>query len=130
MKRKISITLKVMAVAIIALSASYTEATTAEKISKSSTGGIAVNIGMGSLSGCGPGASVEYQFLLRSNFRLTPLVSAGINFSQGSETPMYGFGYCFGLISEFGKSHRILAGISFGTHEIDYETDSLGHEKR
>lgn len=120
----------VITTVIIVSSASYAETPATEKISKSSTEGIAAHIGIGSLYGGGAGASVEYQFLLRPNFRLTPFVSAGITFSSGSDTPMYGFGYCFGLNTEFFESHRLLTGLSFGTHEIDYETDSPGHENR
>ena len=93
--------------------------------SDKSIGGFAVHVGIGSLYG-GGGASIEYQVLVSPLWRLSPFVSAGSTMSIYNDN-IYRFGYCVGVNAEFGRSHRLFIGPSFGSQYLDYDKDSSDH---
>lgn len=102
--------------------ADNTDSTASTKVTDKSTPGIAIQVGMGGLYGGDGGVSIEYQFVLNPEVRLTPLVSLG-SVSSGPDSTKWDLGYCFGVDAEFGKMHRFFIGPIFGTLFIDEGKD-------
>jgi hypothetical protein len=90
-----------------------------------SGGGLAVHVGFGSMYG-GDGIAVEYQFVIRPLFRITPFAAGG------AAQPIYGgmepfaFGYALGVNAEFGRRHRIFISPHFSSQYLDYNEDPQG----
>ena len=90
-----------------------------------SDGGFAIHAGYGTLYG-GVGASLEYQIPVYKFIRLTPYVSAGLADPIYNGYNVRQFGYCTGLNIEFGRFHRLLVGLSFGSLYADFDADASG----
>jgi hypothetical protein len=88
-----------------------------------SDGGFAIHAGVGGLYG-GKGASIEYQIPVYEFVRLTPYVSAGFADPIYTGYNVWQFGYCAGLNIEFGRFHRLLIGLSFGSLYVDFDADA------
>jgi len=86
-----------------------------------SNGGLAVSVGIGDQYGGDAGCGFEYQLRLAPRFRLTPFAAAGV--VGGTSNDSLAVGYCGGVNVEYGRWHRVLAGVSFGSHYRD--SDSL-----
>lgn len=84
--------------------------------------GFALHAGFGSLYG-GLGVSAEYQFRLLPLLVVTPFASFGAATPIEGGDFLYRPGYCLGGQVEFGRSHRVFIGPSFGTQYIQYDED-------
>jgi hypothetical protein len=89
--------------------------------------GFAVSTGLGALYGGTSGVSLEYQFVLNSKLRLTPLASVGyVTGTDSTGTTSNNVGGCAGINMEFGKMRRFFTGLTFGALLVDegFDVDS------
>lgn len=75
--------------------------------------GWAIQAGIGTLHGGGPGFSAEYQFKLNEQFRITPNLGLGISEGGRSGTTVYWLGSSLGYLTEIGLRHRLIFGPGY-----------------
>lgn len=84
----------------------------AQTVDKSTSDGVAVQYGSGSIYGGGIGVSFEYQNIIREKYRITPIVGFGVSLG-GTDTSTavnYWYGNDIGLNFEYGNRNRFLFG--------------------
>jgi hypothetical protein len=99
----------------------------------SSSNNVGVLLGVGPTFG-GLGLSLEYEQRINKNVFVTPYASVGIEFGNIGWGGDWN-GYCIGVNVEFGRIHRMIGGLAYGTHGIAYasklinEADTSSNDK-
>lgn len=69
------------------------------------------------------GPIIEYQYLLRDKLRITAFGGAGVEMGE-VDSKWARLGYAVGINMEYGRKHRIIIGLNYGTHSVGYDADS------